>query len=192
VAAVLALIAIGALARVSAAEEARASTHSPPAGSVAAAGPDTLLGALSFTSSREPIAVSADTLEVDYRARLLKYTGNVVVTQGDMRLSSNSLTVTLDDAAADRVKEVVADGQVRLSQGERWASGGHAVFDEARNTVVLSDNAELHDGPNEVKGDRVKVFLNEQRSVVEGGKGRVTAKLFPSEGKATPAGGRAP
>jgi lipopolysaccharide export system protein LptA len=39
----------------------------------------------------------------------------------------------------------------------------------------------LHDGPNEVVGDRVVVYLDEDRSVVEGGRKRVKAVLFPGK-----------
>ncbi len=138
------------------------------------------LGGMSFTSSRDPVSITAATLEFNYRTRVLTYTGDVVVTQGDMTLQSNTLTVGLDDHADNQVKEVVADGQVRLSKGTRWATAEHAVFDHNQNTVILSRNAELHDGPNEVTGDRVVVYLDEARSVVEGGGGRVKARLFPS------------
>ncbi len=175
-----------------AAEQARAARVTPGAASGTGAGPNNPLGplgGLSFTANREPIAVSADTMEFDYRTRVLTYKGAVVVTQGDMKLESTTLTVALDEQVDNRVKEVVADGSVRLSQGGRWATGGHAVFDQARNIMTLSDNAELHDGPNEVKGDVVTVYLNEQRSEVTGGKGRVTAKLFPS---GTPGADRLP
>jgi len=110
---------------------------------------------------------------------VLTYKGDVVVLQGDMKLQSDTLVVSLDDHAENKVKEVVADGDVRLSKGDRWATGGHAVFDQANNTVVLSSNAELHDGPNQVTGERVVVYLNEQRSVVDGGTGRVKAVLVP-------------
>ena len=58
---------------------------------------DPLLGALSLGSSREPISVSADRLEFDYRTRVLTYKGGVKATQGDMQLQSNTLTVSLDD-----------------------------------------------------------------------------------------------
>jgi lipopolysaccharide export system protein LptA len=37
----------------------------------------------------------------------------------------------------------------------------------------------LHDGPNQIAGDRVIVYLDEDRSVVEGGDKRVKAVLFP-------------
>jgi lipopolysaccharide export system protein LptA len=188
----LMLLAIGVAAAPSAGEEAQAATRVPAASTKPLPGPDSLLGALSFTANRDPIDVSADAMEFDYRSRVLTYTGHVEVTQGDMKLESKRLTVALDEGPENRIKEVVADGQVRLSKGTRWATGKHAVFDQAQSTVVLSGDAQLHDGPNQVTGDRVVVYLDEKRSVVEGGKGRVTAKLFPSQGTGTPAGGRTP
>jgi len=139
------------------------------------------LAGFSFTSKREPISVNADAMEFDYRSRVLTYRGGVVATQGNMKLESVRLTVTLDAQFENRVKEVVADGHVKLSQGARWATGGRAVFDQDQNTVVLSQSAELHDGPNVVKGDRVVGYLNDERFVIEGGSGRVNAMLFPSQ-----------
>lgn len=174
----MALLLIGSRSGHSYAQEARAATHAPAEERAEPAGND-LLGGLSFTSNREPIAVSADALEFDYRTHVLTYKGGVEVTQGDMKLYSDKLTVALDEHVENRVKEVVADGQVRLSKGPRWATGGRAVFDQAQHTVVLSQNAELHDGPNQVSGDRVVVYLDQERSVVEGGSGRVKAVLYP-------------
>ena len=62
-----------------------------------------------------------------------------------------------------------------------WATGGRAVFDQERRTLVLSENPVLHDGPNQIAGDRVVVYLDENRSVVEGGDKRVKAVLFPEQ-----------
>lgn len=168
------------------AEEAEAATRGPSTADQADPGRNPLLGALSFTSSREPITVTADKLQFDYRERVLTYEGGVVVTQGDMKLQSNTLTVALDEHAEQRVKEVVADGDVRMSQGERWATGGHVIFDQTQHTVVLSQSAVVHDGSNQVSGERIVVYLDQQRSVVEGGGGRVQAVLIPSKGEPTP------
>lgn len=188
---VLALAVLSLSASHSGGEEARAATRGAAEDARPDASGNTLLGALSFTSSQEPISLSADALEFDYRKRVLTYKGGVVVTQGDMTLQSETLTVALDvsadNRADNRIKEVVADGQVRLSQGSRWATGGRAVFDQTRHTVVLSQNAELHDGPNQVTGNRVVVYLDQERSVVEGGSGRVKAVLFPPK-ETTPKG----
>ena len=141
---------------------------------------------MSLGSSREPISVSAERLEFDYRTRVLTYKGAVKATQGDMQLQSDVLTVSLDDHAEGRVKEVVAQGDVRLSKGTRWATGGRAVFDQNNRTVVLSEAAVLHEGPNQVSGERVVVYLDEERSIVEGGNGRVKAVLYPPKDTATP------
>ncbi len=177
---VLLLSVLASGSRPCRAEEARAATHVPASDSQKIPNETGFLAGFSFTSTREPISVTADGLEFNYRTRVLTYKGNVVVTQGDMKLQSDTLVVSLDEHTDNQINEVVADGQVRLSKGTRWATGGHAVFDHGRNTVVLSQNAVLHDGPNQVSGDRVVVYLDQERSVVEGGTGRVRAVLFPS------------
>lgn len=162
------------------AEDAPAAT---PPGRPAAKG-DALLGELSLGSSKEPIEVTSDSLEFDNRTRILTYKGGVVAIQGDMKLESKVLTVALDEHLDNRLKEIVATGDVRLSKGTRWATAGRAVFDQLQRTVTLSESAVLHDGSNQVSGERVLVYLDEQRSVVEGGNGRVKAVLYPPQGGA--------
>lgn len=185
------LMVTSVAARAPAADEARATTTEPRAAVTPPTDP--LLGALSFGSSHEPISVSANALDFDYRTRVLTYRGEVVATQGDMKLTSNTLTVSLDTKQGERLKEVVAEGSVRMSKGTRWATGGRAVFDQTNRTVVLSQDAVLHDGLNQVSGERVVVYLDEQRSVVDGGTGRVKAVLYPPEGAADAvAGGSGP
>ena len=182
-------VAVGLVASRSTGQEAQAATHSPPQGEGAESDRNSLLDALSFSSKRDPISVDADVLEFDYRTRVLVYKGGVEVTQGDVKLRSKTLRVVLDDHAENSVKEVVADGDVRVTKGVRWATGGRAEFDQAKQTVVLSNDAVVHDGSNEVSGDRIVVYLRENRSVVEGGNGRVRAVLYPPKnGEPTPSG----
>jgi len=154
-----------------------------------------------FGSSREPITVTSDSLEYDYKANVATYRGEVQAVQGKVRLRSDRLTVTLvrtgeqanhprepgkpevpATQGSARVREVVALGNVRIDQGTRWATGGKAIFDQGQRTLVLTDGPVLHDGPNEVAGDRVVVYLDEDRSVVEGGRKRVKAVLYPGKG----------
>ena len=158
--------------------------------------PDDLLGTFSLTSQKGPVTIQAKQLEFDYRSRVLTYRGTVTVTQADVTLTSDLLRVKLDPRAADPVREIVAEGAVRIAKGDRQASGGRAVFDQVARTVTLSDNAVLRDGPNEVAGERVVVYLDEERSVVDGGTERVRAVLFPNgkegEGKTEKDGGEDP
>jgi lipopolysaccharide export system protein LptA len=140
-----------------------------------------LLSRLSLTSQSGPVNISAKELEFDYRTRTLTYRGSVVVSQADLKVSSDALRVILNEEAREVIREVTAEGNVRIEQGDRVATGGRAVFDQAKRTVVLSENAVLREGPNEVAGERVVVYLDEQRSVVEGGNQRVRAILYPQE-----------
>jgi lipopolysaccharide export system protein LptA len=141
---------------------------------------DGLLGGFQMGGDRGPVQIAADAMEFDYKAKILTYRGSVLVTQADMTLHSDTLRVTLDPEHPDKPREVVAEGKVQIDKGTRHATGGRAVFDNAARTVTLSDQAHLHDGPNEVVGERVVVYLDEQRSIVEGGPDRVRAVLYPS------------
>lgn len=169
---------------------AAAAAAEVPAKRAGAAGPtdqlDGLLGGFALGGERGPVRIDADAMEFDYKTRVLTYRGGVTVTQADMTLHSDVLRVTLDPEKADKPREVVAEGKVQIDKGERRATGGRAVFDNAARTVTLSDQARLQDGPNEVAGERVVVYLDEQRSVVEGGQERVRAVLYPAETKAGP------
>jgi lipopolysaccharide export system protein LptA len=152
------------------------------------------LDATELGKSKEPIVVTSDRLEYDYRANVVVYRGGVQATQGRLKITSDTLTVTFAEgkdgatapqgglalgAGSARLKEIVAAGQVRIEDGARWATGGRAVFDQTNRVLVLSETPVLHDGANEVLGDRVIVYLDEDRSVVEGGRKRVKAVLYP-------------
>jgi len=171
------------------AQSAAAATARPQTARGKSAHPDDLLGGFALAADRGPVTISAKELEFDYRGRVLTYRGAVSVTQADLTLHSDLLRVTIDPDAPDRLREVVAEGAVQIAKGDRRATGGRAVFDQATRTVTLSDQATLRDGPNEVAGERVVVYLDEERSVVEGGEDRVRAVLFPpGEDSGTPAG----
>jgi lipopolysaccharide export system protein LptA len=159
-------------------------------------------GFLGLRSSKEPITITSDNLEYQYKDGIVVYRGDVLAVQGDVKVKSNELRITLakdDDAgkkkggdpakavsdlgdtSASKLQSVVAVGSVRIDQGARWAVGGKATFDQTNRTLVLTENPVLHEGPNEVAGDRVVVYLDEDRSIVEGGRKRVKAVLFPGK-----------
>lgn len=141
-------------------------------------GGDPLLARLALDRSGEPVNVQADKLEFDYEQRVLVYQGRVLVEQGEIELRTDLLTITL---GKDKValRSVVAVGNVLLKQGKRTATAGRAVFDNQAQTVVLSENAVLTDGANQITGERIVVDLARETSVVEGGSGRVRAILYP-------------
>jgi len=79
--------------------------------------------------------------------------------------------------AKQRIKEIVAEGHVDITAGDRRATSKKAVFDEAQRTVVLTGDAHVQELGNWVSGERVTVYLDEKRSVVEGGGGDQRAEM---------------
>jgi lipopolysaccharide export system protein LptA len=174
--------------------------------------PNAFFSGLSLGSGKGPVRIDSDSLELDYKASMVTYTGNVHVAQGDVNMTSDKLSITYDPNAvrrpdqaeapkpksaagndAERIKQIVAEGNVKIRQGNRLAEGQRAVFDQAKQTVVLSDGAVLHDGPNQVAGERVIVYLQEERSVVESGsRSRVKAVLYPGKDDAKATASPAP
>lgn len=134
---------------------------------------------------KEPIQIDAAILEYDSHGNVALFRGDVVTTQGDVVVHSSRLRVLMSDSSSPgspgRAENVIAEGNVRILQGERVAVGDRAEFSEADRTVVLTGDAVLHEGSNEVRGERVIVYLDEERSVVEGTNTRVKAILMPKE-----------
>jgi len=178
---------------------------------------------LSLGSNKEPINITADGMELDYKGSVLTYSGNVKVVQGDATLTSDRLEITYDRQAVqpsassspgaaaavpapasspaagaskggsttdtDKIKQIIAEGHVRMQRGDRVAEGRRAVFDQAKQTIVLSDHAVLHEGQNQVAGDRIIVYLQDQRSVVESSSNsRVSAVFYPKTDASTSPG----
>ncbi len=85
---------------------------------------------------------------------------------------------------APTLRDVVAEGHVVITQKGRRATGGIAVFSQQMRQLVLGGDPVLRDGPNEVTGDRIVVYIDEGRSVVESsGSKRVSAVLYPGSEK---------
>jgi lipopolysaccharide export system protein LptA len=119
----------------------------------------------SLGKSKEPITVISDKLDYDYKANIVVYRGAVEVTQGDVKMVADVLTITLEND----------------KQNDKKPTTGRATYEQQQRTLVLTENPVLHDGPNEVVGERVTVYLDENRSVVEGGQKRVKAVFHPNE-----------
>lgn len=142
------------------------------------------LGQLNFGSSKEPITISANQLDFDYQKNQVTYRGQVKAAQGELVIDSDTLTVTFDraeDQKQAQLREVIAQGTpVVITQGTRKATGTTAVFSQTKRQIVLTGDPVLRDGPNEVSGDRILVYLDEGRSVVESSpKKRVSAVVYP-------------
>jgi lipopolysaccharide export system protein LptA len=150
-------------------------------------------GDFSLTSKKEPIEITSDRLDFDYKRRRTVFRGNVEVVQGEVHLQSDVLTVDYSQVGnKQEIQAVNAEGHVTITQGPKKASGTHAVFDQASRTVVLTGNAMLEEGSNQVNGDRIVVHPDESRMEVIGENRRVKVVLFPGQGQVAGGAGDKP
>ena len=65
------------------------------------------------------------------------------------------------------MERVEANGHVTITEGERIVTGEEAVFDQDARKITMTGDAVMREGANIIRGDRIVVFLDENRGVVE-------------------------
>jgi len=135
-------------------------------------------------NKKDPIYITADWMEVDQKQNTITYKGRVVTVQSDMTMRSETLTAYYDPEMK-QMKQIIAEGKVNATQGNRVATGEKAVFDDKAKTVTLTGSPVMRQGNSQVSGSKVIYFVEQDKSIVEGdGKVRVQATVFPEELKA--------
>jgi len=137
---------------------------------------DNAFGGLQFSSGGQPIHIDGPHMSLDYQGRSVTWSGHVKVVNGNSQVTSDSLKMNYGQDFHD-VKEMIADGNVRISQGTRWATGDHAVLDQTRHTVVLTGSPVVHDGEDQIAGTKITVHLDTNQSDVENAR----AVIYPKQ-----------
>jgi lipopolysaccharide export system protein LptA len=152
-------------------------------------------------SSDQPIHVVSDSLEVDNKTQVAVFIGAVKATQGDVTIVSDKLEVFYDRDAADKpkkeeetggapgimdgggkVRKVVALGHVKITQKDRVAVGRKATYWAGGRKMLLEGKSTVWRGKNQVSGDKITVFLDQDRAVVHGRPGkRVAVTIQPQK-----------
>ena len=147
--------------------------------------------------SDEPLEITSSKTEAYNENKLVVFSGNTMVKQGNKVLKSDKLILyykkepdkkekvgTIETEKSDDLEKVEAKGNVSLTQGQRIATGDEAIYFRDSGKVILTGNAILREGKNSIKGDRVIVFINENRGVVESNsKKQIKAVIYPQDKK---------
>jgi lipopolysaccharide export system protein LptA len=136
--------------------------------------------AVSQDGRNAPVTVDADQLENLQKEGLVVFTGNVVASQNSSTQYADRMEVYLDDKQ-DRIVRTVSTGNVRIITRDcRTGTARRAEYYDAEQRVVLIGNARVWRDDNVVTGERITIYLAEDRSVVEGGQQeRVKAVFYP-------------
>lgn len=152
---------------------------------------------------KQPIEITADSLEVSQNDQLAIFTGNVVAVQGDMRLTSDRMDVHYRageqaKGEAQAVSRIKVTGNVFMRTPTETARSLTGLYDVDANVLTLNSDVVLTRGENVVKGDALRYDLTSGKSRIvgagvsagssaegaEGGrKGRVRGLFVPDNGQ---------
>ena len=105
-----------------------------------------------------PVEVTAETLDVNQDDGSAEFIGNVLVGQGEMRLSANRVLVIYNQEAGG-IQRMEATGDVVLVNGPDAAESDRADYTIDSGVIVMTGNVLLTQGQNVLTSDRMTVNL---------------------------------
>lgn len=134
--------------------------------SLAAQGAQVAFGTIQQNSGL-PVEVTSESLAVDQNAGTATFTDNVVIVQGEMRLSADQVLVVYD-TQAQGIKQIEATGNVILISGSDAAESERADYNVNDGTIVMSGNVLVAQGPSALTSDRMTVRLQDGTAQMSG------------------------
>ncbi len=133
---------------------------------VAAASPE---GTRQREEKREPIVITSDSMKAAKLGDTIEFIGNVTLKKEGMTLYSDIMTVFYDEQTKG-IREIEAEGNVVVRKEGRVAHSDRAQYYSREEKIVLTGDARIIENENELGGDRITLFMQDDRSIVEGGK----------------------
>jgi lipopolysaccharide export system protein LptA len=126
----------------------------------------------------QPVEVTADQLNVNQNDGTAIFTGNVIVIQGDMRLTAPRLQVEYGTEDKSEIERLHATGGVTMVSGPEAAEAQEAVYTVAAGEVVLTGDVLLTQKGSTMSGQQLFVDLDSGTGRMEG---RVKTILLPGK-----------
>ena len=127
---------------------------------------------------KAPVTVTSESLTVDETARMAVFTGNVLVVQGEMRLSAAEVRVEYE-ADADRIARLWATGGVLLVNAKDAAQSRKADYVIDTGIVTMTEDVVLTQGPATFTA---QTFVADMKTGLGQLQGGVRSTFTPSAG----------
>jgi lipopolysaccharide export system protein LptA len=142
--------------------------------------------AIAGHDSNAPVNYAADRIELQDKAKRVVLSGNVDVTQGDLRMQATRSTVAYTNEGSLKIQRLDAVGGVTVTRGSESARGDVAVYDFNRRIITMAGNVALRRGTDTLNGGRLVMDLNTGISSIDGRSGGSSSAV----GGTTSRGGR--
>lgn len=119
------------------------------------------------TDPSAPVEVAADSLSVDQDTGTAIFEGNVVIGQGELRISAGRAQVVYDSASGD-IASFEASGGVTFATSTEAAEAQSASYDLVNGQLVMTGEVLLTQGASALSADRMIIDVESGNAQMEG------------------------
>ena len=127
--------------------------------------------ALAGHDSNAPVHTEADHIELQDKQNRAILSGNVVVTQTDLRMTSARTVVNYSQGNSVQLQRITASGGVKVTRGDEVATGDTAIYDFNKRIITMIGNATIKRANGDtLHGGRFIIDLKSGVSQATGGR----------------------
>jgi lipopolysaccharide transport protein LptA len=115
--------------------------------------------------------ITSDELHSDQANHQSVFTGNVIAVGTNFHLTCQEMTVFFTND--NKVDQIVAIGDVVITQPERVTHCGHAVYTRSADTFVLTDQPRILDNGNQASGTQITINRTTQKMTIDHGRSTI-------------------
>jgi lipopolysaccharide export system protein LptA len=113
--------------------------------------------------------VTAERLSIDQDSGEVIFAGDVLLAQGDLRLSAGEIYMRyVDGDAGAGVAEIRATGQVLLARGDDAAQGNQALYDVPNGMFTFQGDVMITQADAVIQGQALVIDLNTGIGEIQG------------------------
>ncbi len=133
---------------------------------------------------KEPTVVTSQKMTTDSKAQTALFEGNVVSKKGDRTMYADKMLVHYsEEKGGSNIKEIDAEGNVKLVRGDRVVTSKFAVYHaDPEEYIVFTGEPRASEGENVVTGTKITYFMKDDHSVVENSKVFIVSKDRQKQG----------
>ncbi|HZH03132.1 MAG TPA: LptA/OstA family protein [Myxococcaceae bacterium] len=135
----------------------------------------------SLAARVEKVTIHADRLQILNKQMLMVWTGRVRAKRGTTDLQCDRAVASYSDAQTREVTRIECTGNVVVTDGDRWAKGERADFDNLASILVVTGSPQARQAGNTMRGS--KVVFNMANDTVEVENARAVFEPTPESTK---------
>ncbi|MHB1660840.1 MAG: LptA/OstA family protein [bacterium] len=132
-----------------------------------------------ITKPQSKTDITSDSLVVNNKKNIAVFTGHVVAIKGKLKILSEVLNVIY--TKKNKIKMLIATGNVHIIKGKDNITGGKAVYYNKKKIAIITENPIAYQGKNKIVGKKIIINFKTGISNVIGGKKRVNAVVYSNK-----------